>query len=163
MKNRRDLLLGLAAAGMIGTAGCAETSVSENIQDLGADDGPEAVVEDYVRATAEGDVDTQEELLHENAEISPESDSLGEELTIHEIQEVTVEERIEQEGFEDEEFIQQATEEVETLIEETIEEVEADNYVIVYYQIETTEMDENERFLLLVDVGDDDWKILEEI
>lgn len=162
MKNRRDLLVGLAAAGMIGTAGCTETSVSETIQNLGADDGPEAVVEDYVRATAEGDVDTQEELLHEDSEKSPESDSLGE-LTIHEIHEATVEERIEQEGFEDEEFIEQAAEEVEAIIQETVEEVEADNYVLVFYQIETAEIDEDERFLLLVDVGDDDWKILEEI
>lgn len=165
MIKRRKILIGLGAT--IAITGCTErtedevpetepepepepeSEPEEDPEPSEAERDPEGVVEEYFRAVGEGDVETQQELLYEESNANPEPS----ELTIHEIEEVGVEEYAEFTGA-DERLDEEELEEI-TIGEDIIggEASAYDDHSLVYFRSE-----EGDGIIALI--YDGKWKIL---
>ena len=160
MASRRQFSLGVVTAGTIVIAGCSAIS-------SGGPSGPEDAVETFF--TADGDADTQNEILHPEAGAYPleenEFGGIPDEIII-EINQVSTREvaelRIEQGGESvddvDEGEIEAEVERLEQRREGQIEEMGAEDYAWVFL---TLEDDDGRDVAVIETVQDDgDWYML---
>jgi len=129
------MIAGVVTVSTVSIAGCSGI--------LG--ESPEEVVEEFWEARIEGDIETQENLLHEESHVGS---SEQPEVTIHEIEERSIEEFAEETG--------RTEEEIQENGEEMLDETGADDFAVVYFRT-TDEYREKEEYYWLV--YDDGWKI----
>jgi len=132
MQNRRTFLAGIGAASTVAVAGC--TGI------LG--DGAEDAVEQYFEAATNGDVEAQEEVVHDEALFVPiveEEDEFDADIT-------TIERQTDREFLEEEEddVSDEDIEELESEMDEILEELDADEHAFVYYSIEEDDGQEDD-------------------
>jgi len=135
MLDRRDFITTIMTASTVSIAGCSGT----------LNDSPEEIVEEFWEARVEGDIETQENLLHEESNVGS---SEQPEVTIHEIEERSLEDFAEETG--------RSEEEIQDNGEEMLEETGGDDFAVVYFRT-TDEYREKEEYYWLV--YDDGWKI----
>jgi len=123
-------------------------------QDSSTDESPgpaERVVREYLTAIDAGDMQTKEELLHENAAFSPREDPYS--LTINRVERMSLSEIAEREGLSSgeeritDEQIQQAE---QNIWEQDLSDSGADDYGFVFFDVSS----ENAYMLLVEDGGD---------
>lgn len=115
---------------------------------LTGSDGPEDIVREYIGALEDGDVERQEELVHEEASGFVPTEE-GAEITSREVEQVDLEEFAREVGT--------SEAEIEAEMESVIEEVGASEYAFVSARIESEEFGEEEEYFALIDDGG--WKL----
>lgn len=158
MTKRRKFLVFTGSAVSIGIAGCIgdtngdddpngledENGDEDEQEDLDAaeeDDekDPEEVVEEYIRATLNGDIEAQQTLLHEEATHIP-SEEVVEDVTfdefIRDINEISAREHLQGDQFDEfsDEEINEALQDFEQTTENTLNELGAEDYTLVRWE-----------------------------
>jgi len=158
--NRRHFIGGTVSLTIVGLAGCVDDidsgpeETADNDSEETVDSSPEDIVEEFFNAVADGDVETQEELIHEQSSSLQSTDG-GPELTINEIESRTVNDMADRSSssVSDEQIAQRREE-----FNDEIDEIGADDYAIVLFNIDIGEEDNVEEYYILVE-DEQEWKL----
>lgn len=135
MINRRQFIIGAVTCGAVSISGCAEQSPTE------------AATEEWIRAGANGDAKTQQEVLHPaSTAFEPDQESYS--VQINEITEVSQDEAAE--------LSPPSEEQLQSTVDEITQSITVDEVAFVYVDF-TFDGRESETVYLLLD--DDGWKI----
>lgn len=145
---RRQFIVSSTSMLSLGIAGCTGEAESG-----GGSGSPEAVGRAFFTAAADGDIERQEELLHPESSLEPIEEEV--ELTINEVEAISLEAYAEETGtYTGDDGIEQQRDR----LNEQLGEIGADDYAYVSYSFETDEYGAEDGYLILVE-DDSEWLI----
>ena len=151
--DRRRVLVASATAILTATAGCTGSVPL-------LDDGPEETVEAYLEALDDGDADAANEYIHEESLSEVQDDEVGDDITIHAIEERSLESVVEENSDLEGEELASELATVEADVADIESELGADDTAHVYVDMESDEYGEAETFIFLVE-DDGEWLIFQ--